>query len=156
MTNTDKLDLLNNFRKNEGKAPFADWRKARHQPMLDAYMAGRDEFEMTEDELAQQTERGSTVDEQVDETPAPAADEAADEAEAPVAETPKLPSYKEMMKDTATSTVVKPVAFVHAFCDAHPDLTRKQATAELMALGINFSTARTQYQKWYTANKAKA
>lgn len=156
MTNTDKLDLLNNFRVAEGKAPFADWRKARHQPMLDAYFAVErataEAFEHRQRWLAARTERVRTSNEQTIDT--------SDESDtapvpAPVAETPKLPSYKEMLRDAKTSAIDKPVAYVHAFCDAHPEMTRKQVTSALVAAGVNFSTARTQYQRWYAAHKAK-
>lgn len=34
-----KLAQLNAFRANEGLAPYAAWKNARHQPMLDAYTA---------------------------------------------------------------------------------------------------------------------
>jgi hypothetical protein len=33
------LELLNSFRAAEDKAPLTAWKKARHQPLLDAYMA---------------------------------------------------------------------------------------------------------------------
>jgi hypothetical protein len=52
------------------------------------------------------------------------------------------------------STVEKPVEFVHAFLSENPNLTRKQAVIALQGKGINYSTARTQYQKWFSARKA--
>lgn len=51
------------------------------------------------------------------------------------------------------STIVKPVDFVHAFLDAAPDLGRKQAIIALVEAGINYATARTQYQRWFTKRK---
>ena len=39
--NDHKLQALNDFRAAEGKAPLADWRNTRHQPMLDAYLEAR-------------------------------------------------------------------------------------------------------------------
>ena len=49
------------------------------------------------------------------------------------------------------------VAFIHAFLDANPDLTRKQAMVALIeGYGVAFFTARTQYQKWYSNRKVAA
>lgn len=47
-----------------------------------------------------------------------------------------------------TSTVVQPVAFVRNWLDEHPDLPRKDAVAQLIELGVNRATVRTQYHKW--------
>lgn len=171
------LELLNSFRQAEGKAPFADWRKARHQPMLDAYMANAEtaavergelaeedtmDFEAPADELAQQEGRPSN-DEQPEQEPeqeeaAPVAQSlsaaAAKNEVVRTAQKAKLPTYKEMaINNYRDSSVEKPVAFVHQFCENHPELTRKQAIAALLAYGVNYSTARTQYQKWYAAHK---
>lgn len=52
------------------------------------------------------------------------------------------------------SAVLSPVQFVHEFLNAKgKDLTRKQAIHALSEAGVNYSTARTQYQRWFTANK---
>ena len=57
-TNAQKLEILNTFRAGEGLAPFAMWKVARHQPMLDAYRAAQEaEFEASQAELAAQTVR---------------------------------------------------------------------------------------------------
>lgn len=65
MNNAQKLEMLNTFRASEGLAPFAAWKVARHQPILDAYLAQQgdaDEFEATADELAAQTVRVKSFD----------------------------------------------------------------------------------------------
>jgi len=47
--------------------------------------------------------------------------------------------------------------FIHAFLDANPDLTRKQAMVALIeGYGVANYTARTQYQKWYSKGKVAA
>lgn len=126
--NNELLNELNTFRATEDKAPFADWRKARHMPMLEAYRAEA------------QVEKDVAVAEDV---------EVADDEDFV-----KVPSYKELARSsTPKSTVVKPVDVVRAFLSANPELGRKAAVAALVEMGVNFSTARTQYQKWYTANK---
>lgn len=113
----DRLATLNNYRAAEGKTPFADWRNARHMPMLEAYIAA----------------------------------EAA--AKAAKTEAGKLPSYKEFAR-YEKSLKEKPLAFIHAFLSENPTLTRKQAVHALVSdHGINYSTARTQYQRWFVANK---
>ena len=67
----------------------------------------------------------------------------------------KIPSYK-LMYNVSKSAVESPVKFIHAFLDSHPDLKRKQAIFELVSKhGINFSTARTQYQRWYSERKGE-
>lgn len=49
------------------------------------------------------------------------------------------------------------VAFIHAFLDANPDLTRKQAMVALIeGYQVAFYTARTQYQKWHAKRKVAA
>lgn len=72
---------------------------------------------------------------------------------APVAEV-KSPALK-TIATTARSAVLKPVEFVHAFLDAAEPMTRKAAIQTLVELGVNYSTARTQYQRWFTINKGK-
>lgn len=66
----------------------------------------------------------------------------------------KIPSYK-MMYGTSKSAIDTPVKFIHDFLNAHPDLKRKAAIYELTSRGINFSTARTQYQRWYSERKGE-
>lgn len=68
----------------------------------------------------------------------------------------KLPSYKEMA-NYSPSSIEKPVAFIHQWlANFGADMTRKQAVAALMAFGINYSTARTQYQRWYSKARVEA
>lgn len=182
------LTELNAFRAAEGKAPFADWRKARHMPLLEEYRAAAAAKAAAEpafeeapaEELAEQVGRTS-------------ADIARDEAlvvsmqvkgakdlepgvhtvqvekvrkvrgknimrvtakvvDDKPATKDKTPSYKQLPR-LAKSAVEKPLVLIHSYLDEHPELTRKQAVAALVALGINFYTARTQYQKWYTKRK---
>ena len=145
------LNELNAFRATENLAPFADWRKARHLPMLEAYRAAMvqdaaaeaDEMEGDEPNALMILPNGETVRESEIEEVAPVA---------PVAE--KLPAYKVLARQSgATSAIEKPVEFVHSFLTANPDMKRKAAVAALVEAGVNYSTARTQYQKWFTANK---
>lgn len=67
----------------------------------------------------------------------------------------KIPTYKEFARYDK-SAVEKPVAFVHSFLDQHGgELTRKEAMHALVKVhGVNYSTARTQYQRWYAEHKA--
>lgn len=124
--NNELLNELNTFRATEGKTPFADWRKARHMPMLEAYRAEA----QVEKDVAEDVEVVNDED------------------------AAKIPSYKELARTSlAVSTVAKPVELVRTFLSANPQLDRKAAVAALVGMGVNFSTARTQYQKWYTANK---
>lgn len=169
MTNV-LLNELNAFRATENLAPFADWRKARHMPMLEAYRAAMvqdaaaeaDEMEGDEPDALIVLPNGETVreseieeyegtDTHGEEAPVDVAP-AAHEANAVAVE--KLPAYKVLARQSgATSAIEKPVEFVHSFLTANPDMKRKAAVAALVEAGVNYSTARTQYQKWFTANK---
>lgn len=160
MTNAEKLAQLNQFRLEEGKAPFADWRNARHQPMLNAYHAERDrEQQVLEDCLQDDGMAGASHVELENERPAE--EQAAvvdainshDFANKEVAEAfkgKKQPSYKHLMaKSGKKSLVDKPVGFAHQFLTQHPELSRKEAVAALVEYGVNYATARTQYQRWF-------
>lgn len=131
MTNTEKLAALNAFRAKEGLAPLADWRNTRHQPMLDTYQA-KAQAEAAYAEAAAKAIKPKKEKGPKDPTPA----------------------YKRMVH-YVKSTIENPVQFVHSFLDSNPDMKRKAAVATLVEQGINFSTARTQYQRWFTAHKAK-
>ena len=68
------LAQLNAFRATENLAPFADWRKARHQPLLDKYLAAEaevgkalDNFEASTEELAAQSVRQEITEGKVEE-----------------------------------------------------------------------------------------
>jgi NDP-sugar pyrophosphorylase family protein len=52
------------------------------------------------------------------------------------------------------STSVGPTKRVWAIADSMPGAKRKDVIEACRAEGIAFGTARTQYQKWHTANKA--
>lgn len=164
------LAQLNVYRVQEGKAPFADWRAARHQPMLDAYNAAADariaEFEASTEELTGQEGRPSTEEVEIvtasaemtlDEMTEKTIEDATAAADAEVVtETPaekvKTPSYKDFA-NYDRSRIMKPVDFVHSFLDAHPELSRKAAVQALVEAGVNYSTARTQYQRWFSKRK---
>ncbi len=68
----------------------------------------------------------------------------------------KLPSIAELKTHTGTSKVKAPVAAVWELCEAMPDAKRREVVAAAVAKGINFHTARTQYQLWRTAKRAEA
>ncbi|QIG67670.1 hypothetical protein EVB51_053 [Rhizobium phage RHph_Y17] len=58
--------------------------------------------------------------------------------------------------DTTTesrSRVARPVEFCRKFLDKNPEMPRKEAIAKLHAKGVNFATARTQYQKWFKEHR---
>ena len=133
MTTTNiNLLALNTFRAIDGLAPFADFRKARHTPMLLDY------------EVAYNTAASN-----LDKDAAKAAKKAKKDA-------PKAPTYKQL-PHYVPSTIDSPVAFVHGFLNAHPDMKRKDAVASLIKdHGVNFSTARTQYQRWFKNQQEKA
>lgn len=174
------LAELNAFRANEGKDAFKDWRKARHMPMLEAYRnidkntmypdSVRDNFEASADELAAQVGRESAdiardekLVEEMFTKPLPSKAKPEDvkvildkpkkggdkKAKAP---TSNAPSYKEMTRHEK-SQVEKPFNLIHSFLDENPNLTRKEAVAALVEKGVNFYTARTQYQRWFKKNK---
>lgn len=143
-TNNEMLAQLNAFRAAEGKPAFADWRKARHMPMLEAYIAA----------------------EEANNAPAPVGNDMADavqsgdfagnkEVQAAAADLASTKTYKEVAHYDK-SLVDKPVGFVHQFLSDNPGMTRKQAVMALTeGYGVNFSTARTQYQRWFSAQKRK-
>lgn len=54
---------------------------------------------------------------------------------------------------TNKSSIEGAVNASHALFSANPDLRRKDAIALAVENGITFYTARTQYQKWYKAQK---
>lgn len=60
----------------------------------------------------------------------------------------KAPSYKEMARSGPQESVIeKPVQFIHEFlAENFGKRSRKELIAEIVAKGINVSTARTQYQ----------
>lgn len=165
-TPSANLALLNFHRASEGKAPIADWRPARHQPMLDAYRVAmtlrtlnifleRDGaapvtvwVEAEHRPMLDAFERGIAEQEAAEQE---AAEEAVAEEAAAEVETPKAPSYKALASaSVARSTIEKPVDFIHAYLTANPTLKRKQAIAALVEQGVNYSTARTQYQRWFS------
>lgn len=76
----------------------------------------------------------------------------ADDAKDVAAKPSRGPTYKEIANYNR-SAILKPLEFIHKFLDDNPHLTRKQAVSELVGKGINYSTARTQYQRWFTKRK---
>lgn len=149
-TTAEKLATLNAFRELEGKAPFADWRNARHQPILDAYRAAANDAALLEEDLSDEpdalivTKNGEMVRES----------ELTTEEAAKVTGAPKPPAYKVLARQSGPkSTIEKPVDVVHGFLNENPEMKRKEAIAALVGMGVNYSTARTQYQKWFSARK---
>lgn len=72
----------------------------------------------------------------------------------PVAvEAAKLPGYKQFAVSGLRSSRLNPVKFVHSFLDENKGMTRKEAIYTLIQMGVATGTARTQYQRWYTAQK---
>lgn len=154
-TANEMLAELNAFRTAEGKAPFADWRKARHMPMLETYRAAR--FEASQNELAAQQARPSTQEAEGKAIEEAAAKKRTRRAKATTGAAPakkdKTPTYKEIATYTR-STVLNPVRMIHDYLDANPGMGRKAAVQALVAQGVNYSTARTQYQRWFAKNKS--
>lgn len=67
-------------------------------------------------------------------------------------ETAKPLRYKEFASKDR-STLAKPFEVVRAFLKANPTMKRKDAVLALVKMGVNYSTARTQYQRWLDANR---
>ena len=61
------------------------------------------------------------------------------------------PAHK-VFKSFDRSTRMSPVAYVHEFLSSHATMKRKEAIFALTQKGINYSTARTQYQRWFANN----
>lgn len=136
-----KLDALNAFRVADGKTAYADWRQARHQPMLDEYCAARNK---ARDEA--NAKREAEI----------AAKQAALDAGKTIenGEVVKLPAYKVLAnKSGKKSSLDNPVKFIHDWLNENPDVKRKQAVTTLVGFGVNYSTARTQYQRWFSGRK---
>lgn len=134
---TSNLNLiaLNTFRAIDGLAPFADFRKARHASMLNDYEAVYDASAVA---LNKQATKQAKATKQSKAT----------EVKAPRVTYKSMPHY-------VPTPFVGAVAFVHGFLNANPDLTRKQAVETLVNVHqVNFSTARTQYQRWASNRKA--
>lgn len=168
------LTALNAHRVADGKEPIVAWR-SRYQAQLDEYEA---KMSANTDPDADRPD-GMIADEQADaaineNNDAPdsmliaddgsiiSEDEflanqeaiAADNDVAEIAKTEKLPAYK-VLAHYGKSKIEEPVKFIHGFLDANPTLTRKQAVSALCKVhGINYSTARTQFQKWFSKNRA--
>lgn len=129
--NTSNLNLvaLNTFRAIDGLAPFADFRKARHASMLNDYEAVYDATAVALNKKATKATKSTEV------------------------KAPRV-TYKSMPHHVPTP-FIGAVAFVHGFLNANPDLSRKQAVEALVTVHqVNFSTARTQYQRWSSNRKA--
>lgn len=156
----EKLAQLNNFRAAEGLSPYADWRTARHQPMLDIY------FRIAERAAAKAVTIDNEIADAGNEPDALLIDPKTGEMEresevvkvedvAPVSVSKaKLPSYKQMAH-VNKSGIENPVKFIHAWLDENNDVGRKVAVATLVGLGVAYATARTQYQRWFSARKGK-
>lgn len=76
---------------------------------------------------------------------------AAQPAAEPAPVTGTTPAYKDFQL-YGRSVALSPVATVHKFLNEHgANLSRKDALFELSKLGVNYATARTQYQRWFSA-----
>ena len=65
-----------------------------------------------------------------------------------------VPAHKDFQV-YGKSQILKPVEVVHNFLNANgANLSRKQALFALAELGVNYATARTQYQRWFAANRS--
>lgn len=170
MSNIELLAELNAFRAAEGKDALKDWRNARHMPMLEVYRHNKkfneimsrskpdDEFEASQAELAAQTVRPvAEAEEEVSTTESAEGftnetdgDFAGNKAvQEKAAELAKSKTYKQIA-NYDKSAIEKPVAFIHQFLSDNPGMTRKEAVIALTeGYGINYSTARTQYQRWF-------
>lgn len=76
------------------------------------------------------------------ETPAKA------KAKKPAAKSKRAPAKKAAPTVASASTIESPVRRVWEIADSMPDAKRKDVVDACIAQGINFFTARTQYQKW--------
>lgn len=91
--------------------------------------------------------------------PAPAATKP-QSAPAPAAAAAPKPaarmSYRAMTEAGAgASKASKPTASMWSLCEAMRGSRRRDVIAAAVAQGISFNTARTQYQLWLTASRAK-
>lgn len=178
LSNTEKLAIINIFLAANGKPLLSDYRKARHENMLNEVLslnaakveklAGVDnEIADAGDEpdaLLLDPKSGEMVRESDLDEPANPYNESEDgesqgpnepvkvEDVAPTAE--KLPSCKQMAH-VQKSSITKPVDFIHGWLDENPDVKRKVAVATLVGLGVAYATARTQYQRWFSVRKGK-
>ncbi len=148
--NAINLARMNAYRVASGMSVQKDFRPARHQQFLDDIVAPWEV--MIADEAAEKT--AALAKEKGDDAPDPNAHTKA--ALVKIKDDKAKPlSYKHLArKAPAKSAVGGPVQFVHDFLTFNPELSRKEAIAALVDNGVNFSTARTQYQKWFTAKKA--
>lgn len=85
------------------------------------------------------------------EAPAPKPAPVAQPAAEPAPVTSTTPAYKDFQL-YGRSVALSPVATVHKFLNEHgANLSRKDALFALSKLGVNYATARTQYQRWFSA-----
>lgn len=162
---SSKLALLNNYRAEEGLSAYKDWRPARHQSQLDAYNEKVEQAQADaeyaarkqaadEEKARREAEEAALI--EAASKPARKAKVAVQtELQTAAEEKAKGTSYKQMPRHDK-SLIEKPVGFVHQFLSDNPGLTRKAAILALVdGYGVNYSTARTQYQRWFQArNKA--
>lgn len=169
--NVALLAELNTFRANDNLPPLGDWRKARHMPMLEKYRAGEPKPEpkpelspetaAAADAMIEQSKEtlarlAATLPPRKESTPQEIAARraerqariAAGEHKKPKETAPKAPSYKELHRAAPEKSVVgKPVEVIHTYLAEHfGKRSRKELIAELVAMGINIATCRTQYQ----------
>src|SRR5690606_6300536 len=66
----------------------------------------------------------------------------------PAAKSKRAPAKRAATTVASASTIESPVRRVWQIADLMPDAKRKDVVDACVAQGINFFTARTQYQKW--------
>ena len=69
-------------------------------------------------------------------------------------ESPKAEEEPPKKKEREQSTVGSPCSLVWEIADEMKGARRKDVVAACMKAGVAEYTAKTQYQRWYTANKA--
>jgi hypothetical protein len=73
------------------------------------------------------------------------------------AEKRSIGTYADMAANrTEKSTVVNPVKVVWDLCESMKQARRKEVIAAAVAQGVNYYTARTQYQLWLAAKNGRA
>lgn len=171
MTNSEKLAKINKFLAAHNRPLLSDYRKARHENLLNEVLAFEAKVEAATDELNAQ------IAAKADEPDALLIDEKTGEMTryselpedeqlrlaqpvkiedvAPVSvSTEKLPAYKVLAnKSGKKSSLENPVKFIHDWLNENPDVKRKQAVTTLVECGVNYATARTQYQRWFSGRK---
>lgn len=65
----------------------------------------------------------------------------------------QAPAKAKQVKHLTESRVNTPVSRVHAFLDKNPKMRRCDAIRALEKQGVAYYTARTQFQRWFSARR---